>query len=275
MSFYYCKDLIINKEGEIIAGSFAANNVTPITYYRSDYGDMSKESFEEKVAKFLKSCLDGNIHLLSSCGKYYTTVKQMRKYMSSCTNFDNDVDWHYKCGTRESIMNLIIKEYGIPKYLGFKVKPGIQDKLDALNVTLPKIYQDAKDEYAQKGYVQDRSCCRIDFLLFNDETADLFLVVEGSDNPISNSFIIAEKKCYTSVPLGFCNIKAGTYIEFMGNINIFQFFNNSVLQTAEFDKVAESVWKEIAEAGFELAYLPYPEFPYEEYGFKKPIKEER
>lgn len=272
MSFYYCKDLIINKEGEIIAGSFAANNVTPITYYRSDYGDMSKESFEEKVAKFLKSCLDGNIHLSSSCGKYYTTVKQMRKYMSSCTNFDNDVDWHYKCGTRETIMNLVVNEFGVPKYLGLKVKPGIQKKLDVLNSSLPKIYQEAKDEYTKKGYVQDFACCRINFLKFNGKEADLFITKDA--NPIS-TFIIAEKECYDSAPLGFCNIKAGTYIEFMGNINIFQFFNNSVLQTAKYDKVPEKTWKDLAEAGFELAFLPYPEFPYEEYGFKKPIKEER
>lgn len=84
MSYYHLKNLDINKKAGTITGELAANNIHPISYFKSE---IEGNSFHEKYSYLMYGIISGNYHPNKS-SKYYILCNSWAE--PALKNFIND-----------------------------------------------------------------------------------------------------------------------------------------------------------------------------------------
>ena len=265
MSYAVLKYVSFNRKSKTITVEAAESNVHPRYYSKYEYSHKDM-TFEQNIEYFFVSMFEGNYQGgQAKIRNLFNDMNRIKRYAKD-VSFNRDLT--LKTGFDNGLNHLIAKTYAVPVILkqDFDMER-IIDAVKRYNETAVAGYKAKEKEYADKGWIITGSCSSSDVF----PGWNVYQIRENYD------LLLAEHACYEKAKLGFCNTKAGRVIRIDGKFgNLFHLLSRGLMRSLNSENYGSifveqaknpELWKLFS--GLEMGTLPYPGFPWKEYGFKR------
>ncbi len=259
MSYEILKYASFSKKEKRITVTTACNNCRPLNYEKWEY-QKKDMSFEQNIEYFFVDMFNGNIQGGQKKVKeiYQTLVSYKRLY---APNTDFSTDCKLNTGRDNGLNHLISKCIAVPMVLGMDINnASVIEAIRRYDEESVSVYESLRKQYADKGWLITGSCSRSDvFPGYN-----VFVYPEG------NELLIAERTCYMSDHLGFCDTTKGRVIHLGDNSENFFFMLSNGYDRSIYDAFPDEKQRKMVMdyteqlmnklSDLEMGKLPYPEY---------------
>ncbi len=265
MSYEILKYASFNKKEKKITVTAAANNIRPLYYSKYEYAHKDM-TFEQNIEYFFVSMLEGNYKGgQKKIREIYGKLLELKDYAKAV---DYNMDSKLKTGYENGLNHLVAKIYAVPVVLKQDFDMAhIIETIYRHNDAAVAGYKAKEKEYADKGWLFTGACSQSDIF----PGWNVYQVRDSKD------LLLAEHSCYEQAKGGFCNSKAGRVIRIDGSygdlfdllsIGYDMCLNEKNFEPSFINQAKNlNLWKLFS--GIDMGKLPYPNFPWEEYGFKR------